>query len=554
MIHSEHHELKRELASLIRRLEPDTHQNVTPLLDPLIDGIDAQHTHVLLSDAQCDNLTDRPCPNLIGDPAGNSPMLLWDNRLYFRRYYNLERRIANQLTVRHRELNRSELGERMQRVRKSFPMLSAQQIEAIELAQTRSLSIITGGPGTGKTTLIKALVSSALEPDSDLRVALAAPTGKAVARLETSLEGLPESHGRVEVKTLHRLLGYGAGWRPRYHSNRRLALDLLVIDEASMIDLNLADALLQALPDEARLILIGDPNQLPSVNLGRLLADLAQPLQSGELLLQAAQCRLTENFRFEAQSGIDALAQAIVAKQPMSIEQDSSVQWLEPEALDDQLLTQAFRGWLDCLRKPSTPSDFFETLDACRILAPQHGGPYGVIALNHRVVSMLQQLKLIEINHRDHFHGQPLLIMKNDYSLDLFNGDVGFCIDPKQCCDLGLDLPHSSGLIACFKQHRENTLRYFSIDALPEHETCFAMTVHKAQGSEFDEVLLVLDESNPEADHHLLTQELLYTGVTRAKERLKLVTSQQNWARATQHRFERRSGLKAMLSALAEAP
>lgn len=117
---------------------------------------------------------------------------------------------------------------------------------------------------------------------------------------------------------------------------------------------------------------------------------------------------------------------------------------------------------------------------------------------------------------------------------------------------MALDFPSSAGPIACFKHHREDGLRYLQIDALPEHETCFAMTVHKAQGSEFDEVLLVLDESNPESDHHLLTQELLYTGVTRAKARLKLVTTEQTWLRATQHRFERRSGLKAMLSTVTE--
>lgn len=553
MIHSERYALKRELASLIRRLEPSTHQTITPLLGPLIDGIDEQHTHILLSDAQCSVLAEHPCPNLIGDPASNSPILLWENRLYFRRYYNLERRIANQLIARHKELNRSESDAPMQHVRRTYPLLSAQQIEAVELAHTRSLSVITGGPGTGKTTLIKALLSSVLASNADLRVALAAPTGKAVARLERSLDGLSSSPDQVEVKTLHRLLGYGAGRRPRYDSNQRLALDLIVIDEASMIDLNLADALLQALPDDAQLILIGDPNQLPSVNLGRLLADLAQPLQSGELLLQAAQCQLTENFRFEAKSGIDALAQAIVAQRPISLDQNPAVQWLEPEALDDQLLMQAFSAWLDCLGKPSAPTDFFEALDACRILAPQYGGPYGVMALNQRVISILQKLKLVEINPRDHFHGQPLLIMKNDYGLDLFNGDVGFCIDPKQCGSLTQDLPQSSTLIACFKHHRENTLRYFSISALPEHETCFAMTVHKAQGSEFDEVLFVLDEADSEPDHHLLTQELIYTGVTRAKERLKLITSQQTWIHAAHHRLQRRSGLKAMLSAM-EAP
>lgn len=552
MTDSERHTLRRELSGLIRRIAPDDHQSIDPLIGPLLDAIDAQHTHILLGDVTLDALTKHPTGNIVGQPDSNSPMVLWENRLYFRRYYNLEKRIANQLTVRNRGLHRSHSVELSQHLRQTFPVLTAQQINAIEIAQDRGLSIITGGPGTGKTTIIKALLTSALALNANLRAALAAPTGKAVARLEHTLEGLSIQQDRIEVKTLHRLLGYGLAGSTRYHRNRRLALDLVIIDEASMIDLNLADALLHALPDTAQLILIGDPNQLPSVNLGRLLSDLAQPLQSGGLLLEPAQSQLTENFRFKAQSGIDRLAQAIIDQRHIGLETDTTVQWLAPEKLDDSVLTQAFSAWIDCLRKPSAPSEFFAALDVCRILAPQHAGPRGVIAMNEKVVSILARLRLINLENPDYFHGQPLLILKNDYALNLFNGDVGFCIDPKKWPAMALDFPSSTGPIACFKHHREDGLRYLQIDALPEHETCFAMTVHKAQGSEFDEVLLVLDESNPESDHHLLTQELLYTGVTRAKARLKLVTTEQTWLRATQHRFERRSGLKAMLSTVTE--
>ena len=322
--------LKHQMSLLIQRIMPATPPATLALVHALIDALDAQHSHILLTPEQVQALDTPAHKALIGSPGDQSPLVQLDNRLYLRRLFNLEKRVAQQLFARNRQVNpASDTAPKHQNETSGVDALSVSQQAAVATALNRQLTIISGGPGTGKTTVIRSIVSALKHLDPNLRIAITAPTGKATARLEDSFRQDLRADLGPEIKTIHRLLGYGAGNRPRFNQMRRLPTDVLIADEASMIDLSLADALFSALPDTARLILVGDPDQLPSVNLGRLLTDItprnatarpplmptldnatARPLMP---VLASAQCRLTENFRFTEGASIHELAEALLA-------------------------------------------------------------------------------------------------------------------------------------------------------------------------------------------------------------------------------------------------
>ena len=267
--------LKHQMSLLIQRIMPATPPATLALVHALIDALDAQHSHILLTPEQVQALDTPAHKALIGSPGDQSPLVQLDNRLYLRRLFNLEKRVAQQLFARNRQVNPASVtAPKHQDETISVDALSVSQQAAVATALNRQLTIISGGPGTGKTTVIRSIVSALKQLDPNLRIAITAPTGKATARLEDSFRQDLRADLGPEIKTIHRLLGYGAGNRPRFNQMRRLPTDVLIADEASMIDLSLADALFSALPDTARLILVGDPDQLPSVNLGRLLTDI----------------------------------------------------------------------------------------------------------------------------------------------------------------------------------------------------------------------------------------------------------------------------------------
>lgn len=558
--------LKHQLSLLIQRIMPQTPSATLALVHALIEALDAQHTHILLSPEQTQALDTAARNELIGHPEDKTLLVQLDNRLYLRRLFNLENRVAQQLFIRNRPINPApDAHPERPHETSNADALSESQQAAITTALGRQLTIISGGPGTGKTTVIRSIVAALKHLDPSLRIAITAPTGKATARLEDSFrQGLGTAIS-PEIKTIHRLLGYGAGNRPRFNQMRRLPTDVLIADETSMIDLSLADALFSALPDTARLILVGDPDQLPSVNLGRLLTDItapgAQPLPASTAetapmaalkpVLALAQCRLTENFRFTQGASINELAEALLAGQVALPNTDDSIEIIAPEALTDNLFTAAFNRYFSALAEHSSIQELLQAFESVRLLAPRYHGALGVHDLNGKIEHLMQKMGLLKPSKRAHYHGQPILILKNDYQLGLYNGDVGICLDTDQVRppDPG-SFNDASGLRAFFNAGNDTQPRHFAMAALPEHETCFAMTVHKAQGSEFDQVVFVLPNALDDATQRTWSRELIYTGITRAKRQLTLITTQATWSSAANTVLSRRSGLALQLQKL----
>ena len=271
-------------------------------------------------------------------------------------------------------------------------------------------------------------------------------------------------------------------------------------------------------------------------------------------VLASAQCRLTENFRFTEGASIHELAEALLAGQVTLPAASDRIKTIAPKALTDALLRSAFSDYFSALAKCASVQDLLKAFESVRLLAPRYQGPLGVHDLNTKIEQLMQKLGLLKRLRGAHYHGQPILILKNDYQLGLYNGDVGLCLDTQQLNPADPDRDEDArGLIAFFNTGSDAQPRRFAMNALPEHETCFAMTVHKAQGSEFDQVLFVLADALDDATQRTGSRELIYTGITRAKRQLTLVTTPESWHRAANNVLNRRSGLALQLQLLETA-
>ena len=469
-----------------------------------------------------------------------TPLVLYGNTLSFQKYFRYEQRLAAQLY---------RLGKRVQSVRELQTCLEAvfagephdgnRQRQAAELAASRGLTIISGGPGTGKTTTVVRIISTILQlSGSQLRVALAAPTGKAAMRLRQSvvqaLDGLEladELKAAVprEAMTLHRLLGVTKhSFQFRHNQENPLQLDLVVVDEASMVDLGLMSKLVDALPPQGRLVLLGDKDQLASVESGAVLADLVENLGANTVVLE-------KSYRFDR--AISSLAAAVNGNDPdtswrlLAGREQSN---LHLSGTDERRsLYQGYQGYMDHVKRLDGDgyAGLFKEFSRFRILCAVRSGRWGVDGIN----------ALVENHYLDKegvsekwYSGRPVIINRNDYTLDLYNGDIGICLpDPQDGC-----------LKVWFEA--ENGLRSYFPYRLPDHQTAFAMTVHKSQGSEFDNVVLVL----PEEDNPVVSRELVYTGVTRARKSLRLLAGKEMLAGALARRTKRYSNLGTMLQEL----
>ena len=475
------------------------------------------------------------------DSAEVLPLVLDSaNRLYLRRYFDYERRLAANLLRRAATLGQAPVQLRLDEAPDS-------QRLAVDLALRRRLAIVSGGPGTGKTTTVAQLLARILEENPEARIALAAPTGKAAARLLDTLReraaGLPEEvRARLpaEAHTIHRLLGVtsGAG-RFRHGAANPLALDVLVIDEASMLDLSLAVHLVEAVPEAARLVLLGDKDQLAAVEVGSVFAELAARERS-----RLANCVvwLSESYRFPASSGIGRLAADINAGDPeraldwMTRGAGESVTWIDDAGAEISLATrsrilQGYAAYIEAVRrKLEDKAAIFRAFDRFRVLCAVRESGRGVRALNALVGRHIRT----EIDHpldpggrSQWYPGRAVMVMRNDYVLRIFNGDTGIC------------LPTADGQLGVWFADREGTFRAIAPSRLPEHEDAWANTVHKAQGSEFETLLFVL----PAKDSPVLARELVYTAVTRARTHVALAGSSASFRAGCVRKTAAHSGL-----------
>ncbi|MCK3657202.1 hypothetical protein A4G18_00320 [Pasteurellaceae bacterium Pebbles2] len=540
-----------------------------------------------------------------------APMVFQHNALYFYRTWQDENRLADYIksAVQNDEVL-AETAQWRETLDRYFSPPSDKinwQKVAVAVALSQSFCLISGGPGTGKTYTVARLLAVLQElHQGKLHIGLAAPTGKAAARLKESidkefaqqpLQQLLEQKGLMQVmpkeaKTLHRLLGVRPfSEQTTYHQERPLPYDVLIIDEASMIDLSLMSKLRMALSAKTKLILLGDKDQLSSVEAGAILGELGQfiPLQfdekrqkniacydakfhqfltavTGETLplnehalpaLSRCLCYLPDSRRFDAQSSIGHLASAVNRKDYQSIQQSWEIlqkQLEQPEEqrkvhlclFDDktnvanavvQIVKSAVQNYRDYLMflteyqahlSEAHFKELFTKFNAVRFLTALRNGEFGVENLNHQIAHALQQAGLVQFQQdRDWYVGKPIMITQNDHHANLFNGDIGLYVGNNQ---------------VCFERGGRYDL--VSRSRIPsQFEPAYVMTVHKSQGSEFEHTFLVLPlENNP-----VLSKELIYTAVTRAKTQFSVFCSESIWRSAVARKSKRQSGLKFAL-------
>ncbi|MFA6283741.1 MAG: exodeoxyribonuclease V subunit alpha [Desulfurivibrionaceae bacterium] len=493
-----------------------------------------------------------------------APLVLEGPRLYLQRYWRYEEELVRE--IRDRAAHPATVQDDLLASCLSQLFIGTeqdgQQREACAGIFRERLGLITGGPGTGKTTLVAKYLALLLlyakasgEPVP--RILLLAPTGKAAARLTESLQKKRGEHSLppelfaampAQATTIHRALGY----RPenpttfRHNQEHPLPCEVVVVDEASMIDVALMAKLFAAVPPTARLVLLGDKDQLASVEAGSILGDICAAVLddagAGNNPLARCVIRLTESFRFSPHEGIGALASAIQggkAEEAVSLAQQGSpeVSLLPPLVQGDpthplaEMILAGYRPFLEAA-DPVTALELFEQF---RLLCAHRLGPMGVSSLNRYAEKVLARHRLIEPSG-PWYKGRPVLIQANSYPLRLFNGETGILWPGED----------GEGLKAFFFSEGREGVRAYSLRQLPAHETAFAMTIHKSQGSEFDRVALVL----PGEDSALLSRELLYTGISRARQQVALVGRPQEIEAAVARRVERASGLGGKLANL----
>lgn len=507
---------------------------------------------------------------LVATAGGYAPLTLDGDRLYLSRYHAYEARLAEALlglATARPPVDEAQLGESLARLFARNTQSPDWQRLAAAQAVRRNLAVISGGPGTGKTTTVVRLLASLLEQPGGERLAigLAAPTGKAAARMAEAIRNakadLPVSDAvknllPEEARTLHRLLGsHGDSPRVRHHAENPLPLDVLVVDEASMVDLALMAKLVDALPPGARLILLGDKDQLAAVEAGAVFAELCEgrgldataaaeleritgqpvPAETPTSRLGDSVVLLTHSHRFAGDSGIGELARRINAGDARGTlallrEGRADLAW-NAGPLQAALLERLDAGYAPFISaaRRGDPTAAFAAFAEFRALTAQREGPWGVAGINEALEARIK--RRLGIASRERWYpGRAVMVRQNDYALGLFNGDVGIC------------LPTPHGLRVFFEG--EDGHRPFSPARLPSHDSAFAMTVHKSQGSEFREVLLVL----PEQPSPLLSRSLFYTGITRARQRVEIWGLPQRLAEAVSTRAERAAGLAERLA------
>ncbi|MGO8723746.1 MAG: exodeoxyribonuclease V subunit alpha [Acidimicrobiales bacterium] len=527
---------------------------------------DPQHWARLIAEsAAVRNVAHEPSAGEVVRP------LVWDgDRLYLERYWRFEERVAEELLGRCRSEGAlaappEEIGGVLSALfgpeeAAETGELDPRQRDAVVRALSRRLAVIAGGPGTGKTLTVSRLLATAyalaLAHGKQLEVALAAPTGKAATRMEAAVHeaatalglraGVGEALGKTEAKTLHRLLGIGTAGTPRYDRRNRLPHDLVVVDETSMVSLPLMARLLEAVRPEATLVLVGDPFQLASVEAGAVLGEIVGPAAFGRAdgPLADGMVMLEHNHRFGPRSEIAAFAEAVRngevegAFDVLGGRRSGELDWVEVggantgEAGLGHLRDEAAANAVEVVRAAQAGDSEGALRHAfeLKVLCATRFGPLGVSGWTNAIeVGAKKALPDASFGGR-RYVGRPIMVTHNDYFNNVFNGDVGLVMEA------------ASGQNAVFLDPSGGQ-RKLALSQLGEIDTWWATTIHKSQGSEFDKVIVSL----PPAPSPILTRELLYTAVTRAKSQVTLVASADALRAAIGNRVARASGLRAKL-------
>ncbi len=527
----------------------------------------------------------------VGRPASRHPLILDDrHRLYLFRYWEYESKLAAGIKARVKQpVPESDIDVKLLKdgLRRLFPANTGQGVDWQKVAGLASVlnrfCVITGGPGTGKTFIVGRILALHLEQaDGNLSIALTAPTGKAAAKLGETLKSTRDSlecHRDIrdaiplEASTIHRLLGPLAG-SPyfRYNAERRLAVDLVIVDEASMVDLALMSKLVQALPDRARLILIGDKDQLASVEAGAVLGDMCDRNRehahsaffveqverlSGEKIGGGAQKLTTDpgmqdsiihlktNFRFDNRRGLGNFGAAVNRG-----DADEALRVLENDGIETGLQWHSIgsardlhRGLHESVIKgygpyltADDPGRALTLFGRFKLLCAVNKGPFGVAEVNRYVENLLQERGLIKRVTKDsHWYvGRPVMVTRNHYDLGLYNGDTGIVLEDPESKDAYPKVFFADGGQA-FKK--------IPSYRLTDCETAFAVTVHKSQGSEYESIHFIL----PGSDAAILSRELIYTAVTRGRRAVTIWGDRHMLGTAIGRQIERNSGLRDIL-------
>lgn len=530
------------------------------------------------------------------------PLVLENGNLYLQRYYQYEISLAQMIKNRVVEATQFDNDLATNLLEQLFDKSAEGQIDwqmiAVCIAASRQFSMITGGPGTGKTTTVAKLLCflQGLQ-QSKLKIQLVAPTGKAAARMADSLSKartkLPEtmqSALNVEAGTIHRLLGSRHhSTKFRHNSYNNLHIDVLIVDEASMVDLPLMCKLFEALPSYTRVVLLGDPNQLASVEAGSVLSDICTAalsakdnvqysLDTQKLIEQCTGQTLTEEYsnpaasaiqnsmvkllkshRFDSKGGIGKLANAIIAGDVRAtistLKYDyDDIDWQSTnfaygsadkvnvksshDIRHNKLIVPRVAQAVDYFKavRNSNMKLAFQLLQNQQVLCSQRSGAWGVTAVNRAIEVELAKQGLIDLSLRD-YAGRPIMLTQNDHSLGLYNGDIGIVMP--DC--------NRSGIQKVWFNMPNGELQGFLINRLPVYETVYAMTVHKSQGSEFPHVYLCLSETIASEASKGTSRELLYTGLTRARDKFVLFADEKIVQQSVARISDRSSGLTLRL-------
>ncbi|MET0070337.1 MAG: exodeoxyribonuclease V subunit alpha [Candidatus Thiodiazotropha sp.] len=515
---------------------------------------------------------------IIGRPDDWQPLILdRRDRLYLHRYWAYEQRLGRALlqraAARERQIDPESVKSDLATL---FPAAGGGAVDwqklAVATAILRPLTIITGGPGTGKTTTVLRLLALLRRQAGGeaLRIALAAPTGMAAARLQQAIQqakaslslsaeqlaSIPE-----QASTLHRLLGMNrSGTGFRHHRDNPLLLDVVIVDEASMVDLALMAKLLDALPHSARLVLLGDRDQLASVEAGAVMGDLCAgcqgpdaefarqlslitqqtvaPGEGSESELKNSVVELRHSYRFDPRSPLGQLARAVNrgdARQARELLDNGGGELARLDTAGDLVrrVADRFSRLFEAVRAGAPVASLFTLLYEFRLLCVLREGPRGVHAMNAAITRELIRQGQIR-DQGEWYPGRPVMLSRNDYQLNLYNGETGIV----------LPHPQLEGELAVAFRGGGDEIRWVPPSRLPYCETVYAVTVHKSQGSEFQEVILQLpDQRSP-----ILCRELVYTAITRSRRRFTLIGEDALFDWALTQPMRRSSGLADLLT------